>query len=185
MTMNIRPPEPIFVLIMVFFGVVVAVGVVRAYITKEKAYYISASISGLALLATVSIFLYQFALFTVLTVAAFMVSVIGFTRLRDAFHSEAANQSREIDFSEPLKAGDFFTWIAWLKLAAKWGTNRALLIYVLFNVGVVWAFSLILSIFIGTFGLMVAIAFTPIVVVIAIGVFLRQINENLHMSDEK
>jgi hypothetical protein len=183
--MDIRPPEPLFLLIMVFFGVVVVVGIARAYITKEKAYYISASVSGLALLATISIFLYQFELFAVFTIAAFIISVIGFTRLKGAFLREAVNQSREIDFSEPLKAGDFFTWIAWLKLAAKWGARRALCIYVLFNVGVVWAFSLALSIFIGTFGLVVAIAFTPIVAVIAIGVFLRQIDENLHTSTEK
>jgi hypothetical protein len=180
--MDWGPATPILALGMVFFGVMIAVGIVRAYKMKEKAYYISASISGLMLMAMVSVFLFQFVVSIVFFAVAVIISLAGFTRIREAFFQEAVTQSQKTNVSKPFRVRDIFTWTGWFKLAVEWGTHRALCAYLLFNVGIIWLMFSILSIFIGIFGLVYAIVFTPIVLIISVAIFYRQIGENLRTS---
>jgi hypothetical protein len=157
----------------------VAAGIVRAHRLKERAYYISALVSGLMLLAMVSAFLFQFVLIAVFIAAAFIASLVGLSRIREAFFREAGTQRQETNVSESLKAGVFLTWKGWFKLAAQWGVRKTMCAYVLFNTGIFWAVLFILIIFLGMVGVVIAAVNTLIVVVGSIVIFRRQIEENL------
>jgi MFS family permease len=165
----------------VFFSVMIVVGIVRARRTNERAYYISGLVSGLMLLATVSILLSQFVLFAVFFIAAFIVSVVGMSNVKKAFLREAVTQRQETNVSEPLNARDLLTWKGWFKLASRWGVRKAMYVYVLIMTGISGAMLFIASI-LGIINPVFAAVTTIIVAVASVIIFRRQIEENLHIT---
>ena len=162
----------------VLFGVLIALCVIRAHHSKERAYYIGGLVSGLMLLALISAFLLQFILFIVFVAAAFIVSVVGFPKIGEAILREAVTQRQETNVSEPLKARELLTWKGWFKLSSQFGVRKTMYVYILFNMGITGTELFILSI-VGLISALYAPAIVIIVAGASIVLFRRQIEKNL------
>jgi hypothetical protein len=162
----------------VFFGFMVVLGIVRARRSKERAYYISGLIAGLMLLAMTSILLSQFVLFTVFFVVAAIVSLVGMSKVKEAFLREAVTQRQETNVSEPLKVRDLLTWKGWFKVASRWGIHKATFAYVLVMTGISGGILFMLSVF-GFLNPILATIYTIVVVIVSVILFRRQVEKNL------
>jgi len=169
-------PYYLFALGIVLCGVTIPFIVIRAHRSKEKAYYMGVLVSGLMLLAFISVFLLQFALFLVFVAVAFIISLVSFPIIREAAQREAAKQQRETNVTEPLKARELLWWKGWYKLALRWGVPKTMGLYVLLNFGIIVPVLLVLSIM--GFSIISGYLAAIIVEVILIVQFYQQIKKN-------
>ena len=167
-----------------FFGFMVVVGVVQARRKKEKAYYISATVSFLMLLFSIFIILNQFILVLVLFIAIGILSVAGLPKIIKTMKREPLMELQETDFSAPLRVRELLTWKGWFKLTSRWGIRKTMCLYSLLNMGGIGAIFFTLSI-LGMISIVWAIGVTIIVGIFSPIFFHRQIGKALEQAEEK
>jgi uncharacterized membrane protein len=148
----------------VFLGVLIAANIIKAHRAKEKIYYVSSLVCGLALLACISAFFLQFTLLILFMVVAFLISVASYPEAREHVVREADKQQRETNITEPLKARELLSWKGWYKLAFKWGIPKTMGLYIGFILGIV------IPVFFGLYiaGLQIPSAYISTTVIMAI-----------------
>ena len=136
----------------------------------------SSLISGLVLLAVISVFLMQFTLLLLFMVVSFIISVVSYPAVRKHVAHEADKQRQETNVTEPLKARDLCSWKGWYKLAFKWGIPKTMCLHIGVYLGI------IIPVFFGLYltglNLLSAYISTAIVMVIFTVQFYRQIKKN-------
>ena len=164
-----------------FFGFMTVVGVVQARRKKEKAYYISATVSFLMFLSSIFVILNQFILVLVLFVAIGILSIAGLPKITKVMRREPLKELQETDLSAPLKVRDLLTWKAWFKLASRWGIRKTMCLYSVFMMGVGGAIFFTLSI-LGALSIVLAAVITILVGIVSPIFFHRQIGKALERS---
>jgi Na+/melibiose symporter-like transporter len=165
----------------VFFGLMVVVGVVKARRKKEKAYYISAIVSFLMLLSSIFVILNQFILVLVLFVATFILSIAGLPKIIKVVRREPLKELQETDLSAPLRVRELLTWKGWFKLTSRWGIRKTMCLHSLLNMGGLGALFFTLSIF-GMISIVWAAVFTIFAGIGSPIFFHRQISKALRES---
>jgi hypothetical protein len=140
-------PLPIFLYGVAFFGLMVIVGVVQVHRKREKAYYFSALVSCIILVAFTFTFLNQMLLAFATIIAAGIFSAIVTPKVMKVFEREQSKRLEETDFSKPLKKRYIFTDLWWFKLATKWGLKTTMGLAYLWSLLLVGGILLIFSVF--------------------------------------
>ena len=130
-----------------FFGFMAVVNIVQAHRKREKTYYLSGMISFVVLLAFVFAFLNQPILFLILMIGTGIFSIAGLPKLLKIQKRELVKQLQKADLSAPLRVREFFTSIAWFKLASKWGLGKTMFLFYLSSVVINGGIFLILMTF--------------------------------------
>lgn len=176
------------------FIAIAAIGIIRGHILKEKIYKIGGLACILMALAGVSLSFAPLApspiIPLVVTGGFFATAAIlvftNYSKFFEASLREAENASTKIDPAKPLKFSDIFMWEGWFKIVKQWGTHKALVLYVLFNLCVGSLIPLTLWIFnIGNafFVVLLTTAIIVMIPILSIPIFYQQIIRNMETAN--
>jgi hypothetical protein len=140
-------PLPIFLYGVAFFGLAIIVSVVQVHRKKEKAYYFSALLSCVMLVAFTFGFLNQPLLVLATIIAAGILGFMITPKVMKVFEREQSKRLQETDFSKPLKKRYIFTDVWWFKLATKWGLKMTMGLAYLWCLLLVGGILLVFSVF--------------------------------------
>jgi hypothetical protein len=169
------------------FLAIAAIGIIRGIKLKERAYCISGLVCVLLSLWMVLMYFSQFVLGMGFFIAGAIIGLANYSKSMKAASREAVTSHKETDVSKPLKIIDLFSWGGWFKIASRWGIRKALLFYILFNLGSIWVIPLVLLILnVGSFNFIVFIAIfvTVGVVISSVPIFNQQIVKNLEVKKD-
>jgi hypothetical protein len=168
------------------FLALAAISIIRGVKLKERAYCINGGVCVLLSLFMVLLYFNQVVLGIGFFIAGAIIGFANFSKSMKTASREAVTQHKETDLSRPFRIGELFSWGGWFKIASRWGTRKALLFYVLFNLVAIWFMPVILFILnIGSSSFIAGIAvFVTIVVVItSVPVFYQQVIRNLESKN--
>jgi len=178
----------------VIFIVIAAIGIIRGHLLKEKIYKIGGLACTLMALAFVSLSFAPRAptpmIPMVVTGGFFAAAAIlvfaNYSKFFEAGFREAENAAKT-DLAKPFKFSDVFMWEGWFKIVKQWGTRKALVLYVLFNLCLGSLIPLALWIF--NIGSTLLVVFITIVmmaglVITSIPIFYQQIVRNMETNEK-
>lgn len=164
------------------FLVLGAIGIIRGTKLKETAYCINGVVCVLLSLFMVLLYFNQVILGIGFFIAGAIIGLANFSKSTKVASREAITPYKETDLSGPFKLGEVFSWGGWFKIASRWGSHKALLFYVLFNLGAIWIIPVILFILnIGSssFIAVITVFVTIGVVITSVPVFYQQVIRNV------
>jgi hypothetical protein len=170
------------------FLAIATISIIRGVKLKERAYCINGSVCVLLSLWMVLLYFSQFVLGMGFFIAGAIIGIANYSKSMKAASREAVTQHKETDVSKPFKIMELFSWGGWFKIVHRWGLRKALLFYILFNLGAIWVIPLVLLILnVGSFNFIVFIAVfvTVGVVISSIPVFNQQVVKNLEVKKER
>jgi hypothetical protein len=163
-----------------------AIGIIRGAKLKEKAYCINGVACVLLSLFAVLLYFNQVVLGIGFFIAGAIIGIANISKSMKTASREAVTQHKETDLSKPFKIGELFSWGGWFKIASRLGPRKALLFYVLFNLGAIWIIPValfILNIGNSPFIAVIAVFVTIGVVITSIPIFYQQVIRNLESKD--
>jgi len=129
------------------FIIIGAIGLIRGFKLKERAYKIYSIVPILLSIWLILLYYRQIILSMGFLLAAGIIALVNRSKPLEATSREVTTAHNEADLSKPLRISDIFTWGGWFKIIKKWGTRKALLLFILFNLCVVELVPIALLIF--------------------------------------
>ena len=113
----------------IFFVAMAAVAFVRAYREKERVFYLGGVLSLFGVAWSLLIILDQVPLAGLFLVSSFIIAF----GVWPEFGKFQLRKMRESDISGPLRVRDLFSYdmSGWLRVASRWGLEKAVLLYAL------------------------------------------------------
>jgi len=157
-----------------FCGVAGTIGIVRARRKRETTYYWVSGVTFLVALAGVVALLEQFLLSMFMIISAALLSIVLLPRTMELQRQEILKQKQETDISAPLQLRDFWNLQGWIKLKARYGFRKTVILYSIVNIGI-GAAIMLAFVAIGLFTTLIAVFYVIFSTAFSILILYRQL----------